>query len=156
MLFISSQMQFICSNAMTTVNPLEIDCSTNNKYSHKKLTWTWIGVIPLPDFSVTIAAKVQLAAYLLKIRFSTCQTRVIYLRLRGIYAQKGVPQKQFFKNKISPTRQASAWGLVWRNPKGFLISTMFRGSYNHFRFDQFYIVDFHSALTFLDRDLAKF
>ena len=62
----------------------------------------------------------------------------------------------FFKNKISPTRQASAWGLVWRNPKGFLISTMFRGSSNHFRFDHFYIVDFHSALTFLDRDLAKF
>ena len=26
----------------------------------------------------------------------------------------------FFKTKISPTRQASAWGLVWRNPKGWL------------------------------------
>ena len=59
----------------------------------------------------------------------------------------------FFRNKISPTRQASAWGLVWRNPKGFLISTMFRGSSSHFRFHHFYIVDFHSALTFLDRAL---
>ena len=39
----------------------------------------------------------------------------------------------FFKNKISPTRQASAWGLVWRNPKGFLISTMFRGPNFKFR-----------------------
>ena len=61
----------------------------------------------------------------------------------------------FFKNKISPTRQASAWGLVWRNPKGFLISTMFRGSSSHFRFDHFYIVDFHSTLTFQDRDLCS-
>ena len=61
----------------------------------------------------------------------------------------------FFKNKKRPTRQASAWGLVWRNPKGFLISTMFRGSSSHFRFDHFYIVDFHSALTFLDRDLCS-
>ena len=60
----------------------------------------------------------------------------------------------FFKNKKSSTHKESAWGLVWRNPKGFLISTMFRGSSNHFHFDHFYIVDFHSALTFLDRDLC--
>ena len=58
----------------------------------------------------------------------------------------------FFKNKISPTRQASIWGLVWRDPKGFLILTMFRGSSSHFRFDHFYIADFQSALTFLDRE----
>ena len=56
-------------------------------------------------------------------------------------------KKTFFKNKISPTRQASAWGLVWKNPKGFLISIKFRGSSSHFRFDHFYSVDFHSALT---------
>ena len=30
---------------------------------------------------------------------------------------------------------------------------MFRGSSSHFCFDHFYIVDFHSVLTFLDRDL---
>ena len=34
----------------------------------------WIGVIPFPDFSVTIADKFQLAAHLLKIRFFPCQT----------------------------------------------------------------------------------
>ena len=34
-----------------------------------------------------------------------------------------------------------------------MISIKFRGSSYHFRFDHFYIVDFHSALTFPDRDL---
>ena len=38
-------------------------------------------------------------------------------------------------------------------PKGFLISTNFRGCTSHFHFGHFYIVDFHSALTFSDRDL---
>ena len=61
----------------------------------------------------------------------------------------------FFTNKLCPTHQASAWGLVWRNPKGFLISTKFRGSSSHFRFDHFYIVYFHSAPTFLDWDLRS-
>ena len=61
----------------------------------------------------------------------------------------------FFKNKLSPTHQASAWGLVWRDPKGFLIPTNFRGSSSHFCFDHFYIVDFHSALTFAKRDLRR-
>ena len=40
--------------------------------------------IPLPDFSETITAKFQLAAYLLKIRFTTCQIRVIHLPLQNI------------------------------------------------------------------------
>ena len=58
-----------------------------------------------------------------------------------------------FKNRLSPTNQASAGGAIWRDPKEFLISTKFRGSSSHFRFDHFYIVDFHLALTFPDRDL---
>ena len=53
----------------------------------------------------------------------------------------------FFKKEISATHHASAWRLVWRNPKGFLISTKFKGSLGHFCFDLFYDVDFHSALT---------
>ena len=48
---------------------------------------------------------------------------------------------------IGSTCSASIWGLLWRNPKGFLILTTFRGCTSHFRFDLFYIVDFHSALT---------
>ena len=56
-------------------------------------------------------------------------------------------ENMFFKEKISATHNASAWGLVRRNPKGFLISTMFRGSLSHLKFDLFYIVDFHSVLT---------
>ena len=32
-----------------------------------------------------------------------------------------------------------AFGLVWKNPKGFLISTKFRGSSCHFHFGHFYI-----------------
>ena len=64
-------------------------------------------------------------------------------------------ESMFFKKKISATHNASAWGLVRRDPKRFLISTMFRGSLGHFKFDRFYIVDFHSALAFLDRDLRS-
>ena len=56
-------------------------------------------------------------------------------------------ENMFFKEKISATHNASAWGLDRRDPKGFLISTMFRGSLGHFKFDRFYIVDFHSALS---------
>ena len=55
---------------------------------------------------------------------------IIYIR---VYREN-----MFFKIKISATHNASAWGLVRRNPKGFLIST---------KFDLFYIVDFHSVLT---------
>ena len=64
-------------------------------------------------------------------------------------------ENMFFKKKISATHNASAWGLVRRDPKRFLISTMFRGSLGHLKFDHFYIVDFHSALAFLDRDLRS-
>ena len=38
-------------------------------------------------------------------------------------------------------------GLHRRNPRGFLILTSFRGCTSHFRFDHFYIVDFHSSLS---------
>jgi len=62
-------------------------------------------------------------------------------------------KKTLFQTKISATHHASAWGLVWRNPKGFLISTKFKGSLGHLKFDQFYIVYFYSPLSFLDRDL---
>ena len=57
----------------------------------------------------------------------------------------------FFKIKINATHNASARGLVRRDPKGFLISTMFRGSLGHLKFDHFYIVDFHSAIAFLTK-----
>ena len=55
----------------------------------------------------------------------------------------------FLGIKKTPTHYASIWGLVWRNPKGFLISISFRGCTftSPFRFDLFYFVDFHSALT---------
>ena len=36
-----------------------------------------------------------------------------------------------------------------------MILTKFRGSSSHFRVDHFYIVDFHSALTFPDRVYRK-
>ena len=52
-----------------------------------------------------------------------------------------------FRKTLFLTRQSSALRSVWKNPKGFLISTKFRGSSSLFSFDHFYIVDFHSALT---------
>ena len=54
----------------------------------------------------------------------------------------------FWNKKNQPTLVVG-----WRIPKGFLILTTFRGCTSHFRFGHFYIVDFHSALTFSDRDL---
>ena len=68
---------------------------------------------------------------------------------------KSIIEMIFSKTNKSPTHQASAWGLVWRDPKGFLISTNFRGSSSHFCFDHFYIVDFHSALTVAKRDFQR-
>ena len=56
-------------------------------------------------------------------------------------------ESTFLIKKIGPTRSASIWGLLWRNPEDFLISTSFRWCTSHFRFDHFYIVDFHSALN---------
>ena len=38
-------------------------------------------------FYVTISAKFQLTAYLLKIRFTTCQIRVIYFGLCAYYTE---------------------------------------------------------------------
>ena len=58
----------------------------------------------------------------------------------------GCFRKKHFSKKIkSTTHHALAWLLVWKDQKGFLISTKFRGASGHFRFDLFYIVDFHSA-----------
>ena len=54
-------------------------------------------------------------------------------------------KKHIFKKIYSTTHQALAWGLVWKDSKGFFISTKFKGASGHFRFDLFYIVDFHSA-----------
>ena len=64
-------------------------------------------------------------------------------------------ENMFLMKKIGSTRSASIWGLLWRNPKGFLILTTFRGCTRHFRFDLFYIVDFHSTLILPDRMRAE-
>ena len=68
---------------------------------------------------------------------------------------EGVSEKHLFKIIKSTTHQALAWGLVWKDPKGFLISTKFRGASSHFRFDHFYIADFHSALSARPREKAE-
>ena len=54
-------------------------------------------------------------------------------------------QNMFLKKRNGSTRSVSIWGLLWRNPKGFLILISFRGCTTHFCYDHFYIVDFHSA-----------
>ena len=64
-------------------------------------------------------------------------------------------KKHFFEKIKSTTHQALARELVWKDPKGFLILTKFRGASGHFRFDLFYIVDFHSALTWLGWEGAE-
>ena len=50
---------------------------------------------------------------------------------------KGCFTKTLFQQqKNGGTHQSSAWGLVWREPKQFLISTKFRGSSGHLKFDK--------------------
>ena len=56
-------------------------------------------------------------------------------------------KKFFFKKIKSGTHQALALGLAWKDPKEFLILTKFRCASSHFRLEHFYIVDFHSALS---------
>ena len=90
-------MLFISSQAPNAVYLLQVQCcfiaanivwagQCDNSLFLWKLTaqQTMNTAIPLPDFSETITAKFQLAAYLLKIRFTTCQIRVIHLPLQNI------------------------------------------------------------------------
>ena len=58
----------------------------------------------------------------------------------------GVSEKYCLKIIKTLTHQALAWGLVWKEPKEFSILTKFWGA-SHFCFDHFYIVDFHSSLS---------
>ena len=49
-----------------------------------------------------------------------------------------VSQKNtFFKKIKSGTHHASAWGLVWLDPKGFLILTKFKAAPSHLKFELF-------------------
>ena len=43
-------------------------------------------------------------------------------------------ENMIFKKKMT-THHALAWGLVWRDPKGFLILTKFKGSSGHLKID---------------------
>ena len=54
------------------------------------------------------------------------------------------------QSKVQPTTH-----LLWEDPRGFLISIKFRSASSHFRFDHFYIIDFHSALTWLGWEKAE-
>ena len=45
-------------------------------------------------------------------------------------------KNKFFQKKIGGTHHALALGLVWKDPKGFLISTKFRGSSGYLKFDK--------------------
>ena len=73
----------------------------------------------------------------------------IFQNYNGHY---GVPRKHFFQNWIKSNPPSISQG---RNQKGFFISTKLKESSSHFCFDHFYIVDFHSALTFAKRDLRR-
>ena len=120
---------------------------------------TTLQIIRTAEFAVGIP-KVRLWVALVRLCRTVTRMIVVWRMKKKLWESplhtRVYHKNTFFRNKISPTRQASAWGLVWRNPKGFLISTKFRGSSSHFRFDQFHIVDFHSALTFLDWDPFAF
>ena len=48
----------------------------------------------------------------------------------------GCSEFQDFHVKKSSTRHASSWGLNRKDPKGFLILTMFKGSSGHLKFEK--------------------
>ena len=48
----------------------------------------------------------------------------------------GFSEIQDFHVKKSSTRHASSWGLYRKDPKGFLILTIFKGSSGHLKFEK--------------------
>ena len=73
----------------------------------------------------------------------------IYLKGEKLSYPLGCSEIQDFAQPTTHLRG----GYIERIQKDFFILTKFRGSSGHLKFDHFYIVDFHSALTFLERDL---
>ena len=84
-----------------------------------------------------------LYAYIQGILFAILLSNVIVLALAILV----FPKNLFLKKIKSRTHQALVWELVWKDQKGCLISTKFRGASGHFCFDHFYIEDFHSAFS---------
>ena len=96
----------------------------------------------LPRLPVTWAMGIPIFFYSFRLLDVNIFKVTSYMGIRVFH------QNMFFQQqKISATHHASAWGLVWRNPKGFIILNKFKGSSSHLKFDHFYIVDFHSALA---------
>ena len=84
--------------------------------------------------------------------YSIFSVALRHLSFHSTYQHQSVNGKVFQKTNCLPKtnsrmHHASAMGLVWKDLKGFLILTKFRGSSSQFRFDYFYIVDFHSAFS---------
>ena len=52
-------------------------------------------------------------------------------------------KNMFLMKKTSSSRSASILGLLWRNPKGILILTTFRGCNCNFDFNNFWGFNFH-------------
>ena len=102
----------------------------------------WIEILEVSSFSPLWFAplKQQLIHYTQRqtCKKTTCKYNMIHSTWRK--------EKKHAKRLLVHCTlcSASIGGLVWRNRKGFLI---YRGCTSHFRFDHFYIVDFHSALT---------
>ena len=88
----------------------KIDCSTSNKYSHKKLTLMWIGIILLPDFFCNYCCQNSAGNISFK-KSDFPHARVLYFRLCAIsmlsaVCTLGCFRKTLFQEnqKYNPTR----------------------------------------------------
>ena len=89
------------------------------------------------SFRVFWWINLQINVYIGKLLFANIHMSNIMCTLPGRCCSFGLlgwvntrvfHENMFFQKKISATHHASAWGLVWKDPKGFLILTKFRGS----------------------------
>ena len=101
--------------------------------SPRALKWIVYGCVTLKIVFLalqTICSRCELSKTQFKSRSKKGQASRYNFFALGI----SVSQKHFVMKKCGSTCSASIWGLLWRNPKGFLILISFRGCTSHFRF----------------------
>ena len=95
-------------------------------FDNQTLTqWFWISSFPSYICQVYAYTASQGAHFICSLFFShwNAMQCIVYIRM--------------FHKKICFRFSTSIWGLLWRNPKVFLMWISFRGCTSHFRFDLF-------------------
>ena len=105
----------------------DVGCCGVGDMVYLYLTLWWLIMFFVDTTDPWVKANSKLCKFLCI--FWACVPEDIYIR---------VSQKNTFSKKIkSGTHHASAWGLVWTDPKGFLILTKFKAASSHLKFELF-------------------